>query len=486
MARQRKKLSEAERSYNAQVRRITQFVRRAEKRGYVFNQNVVPQKPKKITKASVRRLEKITPTKLYKKAEYVNYETGEVISGTKARKIERQRTAYKSAQTRLKNEKIKVQQKINSIDKTSHKSVEQEKQLQKLQKRQQKLQHYEIKTPKNIDVLNEQEVQPASQFSLHPEVQKQQNKNSVNVHTESPEPTQQSVTDSIDESEPNTPDSFNQDIDYYDNNYDESNDSYDDDYIPQWRIAQAVAKERQRQEHEDYISADNQAVTTTDNATFTDISQRIDDADPNNEGVGDYLRNALKEEIENRGYHHVMSDMANADSQVWEDATTNPRYEYTGEERGHIFSSLMKLIKSAPLDAKTSQYLSDMGNRYSTEDIEQQDEDKPSRVMSTPAYDYAMQEREHSLRKELSDVGHKLKNELEDSLWYKNLTPQDKSSFYLDMSNDNVSLTDAEDYVQQFRNWNAQTGAGDDDWKVEEYLENMQNLNDEINDINND
>ena len=62
-----KKKSPAEREYDKQVKRIKQFVRKAEKRGFIFPDNVIPSKPKRITKASVRKLAKITPKELYKR-----------------------------------------------------------------------------------------------------------------------------------------------------------------------------------------------------------------------------------------------------------------------------------------------------------------------------------------------------------------------------------------------------------------------------------
>ena len=75
-----KKKSPAEREYDKQVKRIKQFIRRAEKRGFIFPDNVIPNKPKRITKASVRKLSKITPKELYKKAEYGGEATeGEIV-----------------------------------------------------------------------------------------------------------------------------------------------------------------------------------------------------------------------------------------------------------------------------------------------------------------------------------------------------------------------------------------------------------------------
>lgn len=90
MAIKKNKFS-VEQEYNKQLKRVKSFIRRAEKKGFVFSENVVPSRPKRITQASVRKLEKLTPNKLYQKAEYVSEATyGELISGKKGLQIVKQ------------------------------------------------------------------------------------------------------------------------------------------------------------------------------------------------------------------------------------------------------------------------------------------------------------------------------------------------------------------------------------------------------------
>ena len=97
----RHKQTPAERAYSKQVRRIKQFIRRAEKRGYQFNENALPKKPKRVTQASVQKLAKLTPDKLYKKAVYGGLATmGEIVPATKGLKLERSLRAKKAVQTR--------------------------------------------------------------------------------------------------------------------------------------------------------------------------------------------------------------------------------------------------------------------------------------------------------------------------------------------------------------------------------------------------
>lgn len=97
----RRKQTPAERAYSKQVNRIRQFIRRAEKRGYQFSDNVLPQRPKRVTQASVKKLAKITPEKLYQKAVYGGLATmGEIVPAIEGLKLERSLRAKKSAQTR--------------------------------------------------------------------------------------------------------------------------------------------------------------------------------------------------------------------------------------------------------------------------------------------------------------------------------------------------------------------------------------------------
>lgn len=83
-----------------ELNRIKSFVHRASKRGYIFDQNVIPEMPKRITKSEVEKIKGITPQKLYKQAEFVVPHSGEIVSGTQGRKIERQIASRKSEATK--------------------------------------------------------------------------------------------------------------------------------------------------------------------------------------------------------------------------------------------------------------------------------------------------------------------------------------------------------------------------------------------------
>lgn len=97
----RHKQTPTERAYSKQVRRIKQFISRAEKRGFHFNENVLPKRPNRITQASVRKLAKLTPNKLYEKAEYAGtLSYGEIVPSIEGLKLERSARAKKGAETK--------------------------------------------------------------------------------------------------------------------------------------------------------------------------------------------------------------------------------------------------------------------------------------------------------------------------------------------------------------------------------------------------
>lgn len=70
--------------YYKQRKRLQSALSRERNAGYVFTDNVLPQIPKRITKASVERLKKIKPKDLRSKPTgIIDFETGEYIKRTK-------------------------------------------------------------------------------------------------------------------------------------------------------------------------------------------------------------------------------------------------------------------------------------------------------------------------------------------------------------------------------------------------------------------
>lgn len=103
--RKTRKVSETRKQYNKQRKRIQNFLSRAIKQGYIFEENVLPQIPKKVTKASVSRLAKLTPKQLYKKAVYVSRETGEIETPEEHRKRVRKQAVEKAKLTKARKKK---------------------------------------------------------------------------------------------------------------------------------------------------------------------------------------------------------------------------------------------------------------------------------------------------------------------------------------------------------------------------------------------
>ena len=107
----RRKLTKNQIEYNKQVRRIKNFIKRAEKRGYEFSDDILPKTPKRITKQAIKRLENLKPNQLYAKAEFLDTSTGEMLKGTKGRQLERKRASEKAKQTRQRNKSKKKKPK---------------------------------------------------------------------------------------------------------------------------------------------------------------------------------------------------------------------------------------------------------------------------------------------------------------------------------------------------------------------------------------
>ena len=106
------KQSQLLKDYNKERNRIKRFIRNAEKRGHVFEPNLIPPKPKKITSGSVRRLAKIRPAQLYSKAYAISEVTGQPITVEQRKREIRQEASRKAWQTRRRK---KDQEEYNRI-----------------------------------------------------------------------------------------------------------------------------------------------------------------------------------------------------------------------------------------------------------------------------------------------------------------------------------------------------------------------------------
>ena len=108
------KKSQLLKEYNKERNRIRRFIRNAEKRGYVFDPNLIPPKPKTITSGSVRRLSKIRPAQLYKKAYAISAVTGQPITVEQRKREIREEAARKGWETRIRKKEQEDYNRIKS------------------------------------------------------------------------------------------------------------------------------------------------------------------------------------------------------------------------------------------------------------------------------------------------------------------------------------------------------------------------------------
>lgn len=97
------RISKARQQYIKEVKRIKRFVRDAEKRGYLFTENVIPQIPKRVTKKSLEKIINIRPKTLYEKSIYYDPILSKHVTGTEERRLIRSRASKKVHARRVKN-----------------------------------------------------------------------------------------------------------------------------------------------------------------------------------------------------------------------------------------------------------------------------------------------------------------------------------------------------------------------------------------------
>ena len=97
------KLTKNQIAFKKQLTRIKNFIRRATKRGYEFSDDIIPTMPKRVTMKSIEKIKNIKPKDLYSKASYLDKSTGEMVSGSIGRKIERNLSTQKAKETRKNN-----------------------------------------------------------------------------------------------------------------------------------------------------------------------------------------------------------------------------------------------------------------------------------------------------------------------------------------------------------------------------------------------
>lgn len=102
----RHKQTENQKAYQKERRRLLQAVRRAKKQGYIFPEDIVPKLPKRVTKKKLEKIQATKPRDLYKLAQYVYEETGEVVSAEQRKQEVKQESIKKAKETRKRKKKI--------------------------------------------------------------------------------------------------------------------------------------------------------------------------------------------------------------------------------------------------------------------------------------------------------------------------------------------------------------------------------------------
>ena len=102
----RMKQTENQKAYQKERRRLLQAVRRGEKEGYIFPEDVVPDLPKRVTKKQLDNIKKIKPKQLYKNAVFVYQETGKVVPAEQRKQEVKQEAISKAKEVRKRKKKI--------------------------------------------------------------------------------------------------------------------------------------------------------------------------------------------------------------------------------------------------------------------------------------------------------------------------------------------------------------------------------------------
>ena len=106
MRKSTKKLTPLQQAYKNEISRIQRAVKRAIKRGYVFDEDLLGRTPKRVTKQAIAKLQKTKIRQLYPKAKKIT-ESGKIIPAVEYNKMKKKESARKGAETRKRNQERK-------------------------------------------------------------------------------------------------------------------------------------------------------------------------------------------------------------------------------------------------------------------------------------------------------------------------------------------------------------------------------------------
>ena len=111
----KKKLTVNQQQWKKEVNRLKQFIKRAEKRGFTFD-DIIPATPKRITKKQLNLIKSLTPNVLYSRSQYTDPQTGQSMTGTEGRRLERSRAALKRFKPSTYNPPIEADSVLYQIE----------------------------------------------------------------------------------------------------------------------------------------------------------------------------------------------------------------------------------------------------------------------------------------------------------------------------------------------------------------------------------
>lgn len=89
----KKKLTPNQEAYKKEIKRIRNFVKRASKRGFIFDSDIIPEMPSRVTQSKLKEIRKLKPELLYRRAKYIDVVSGEMYTGSQGRYLERYRAS---------------------------------------------------------------------------------------------------------------------------------------------------------------------------------------------------------------------------------------------------------------------------------------------------------------------------------------------------------------------------------------------------------
>ena len=105
--------------YEIELKKLKLRIKRAEKVGYLFPENIIPEKPTRVYKKDIQQLSKLKGDTLRAKADFfVDKRTGETFTGSEGVKIQKYRASLKAKETKHKKQVLSDYDSLSEEQKT--------------------------------------------------------------------------------------------------------------------------------------------------------------------------------------------------------------------------------------------------------------------------------------------------------------------------------------------------------------------------------